>query len=62
MQKALFCQVNAHSGIHGLSQQPAVLTPSQGHESLKTTVESAEKDIAAEALCAIRNTGKEKDE
>lgn len=62
MQKALFCQVNAYSGMHGVSQQPAVMTPSQGHESLKATFESAEKDIAAETLCAIRNTGKDKDE
>ncbi|KAL7521571.1 hypothetical protein ACHAWX_006254 [Stephanocyclus meneghinianus] len=62
MHKALFCQVNAYSGIHGVSQLPTVMTPSQGHESFKATFESAEKDIAAETLCAIRNTGKDKDE
>eukprot|EP00804_Cyclotella_cryptica_P017144 CCRYP_003360-RD/>CCRYP_003360-RD protein AED:0.07 eAED:0.07 QI:19/1/1/1/0.85/0.75/8/1878/1775 len=62
MHKALFCQVNAYSGINGVSHQSSTVGPSQGHEALKTTVDSAEKDIAAETLCAIRNTGKGKDE
>lgn len=55
LEKARLCQANAYSGP-GLMAQLQPIT----HEALQQSVELAEKDIAAETLCSIRNIGQRK--